>query len=218
MNKKNSDLVINNYKDFCQLEGSDYIASEFALETIITLLNVFKVKSVLEIGLGIGCVSDTIMKYSKLNNLKIDYFGTESNEYCLSVLPKNVKGFSELKLYYELSEIQKNNFDLIIIDGSDDSLKNITKYVNKSTILYIEGDRKEQTQIIRSLFKKHCYVNVITLKKNPKYAHEGRSVNSYIGGGQLIFINPNIKMKLFYFNEKIKTFFKNKIRKMNSLK
>lgn len=81
-------LAVDNYKFFCSLEGSDYIASEFALETLLKLVTVFKIKKILEIGLGIGSISDTILKLEQKNNLKIDYFGTEMNQFCLDALQK----------------------------------------------------------------------------------------------------------------------------------
>jgi len=38
---KDSDLAVQNYKRFCGLEGSEYIASEFALETILRVIKIF---------------------------------------------------------------------------------------------------------------------------------------------------------------------------------
>lgn len=207
------DIAITNYKRFCALEGSDYIASEFALSTILRLIKEFNVANILELGLGIGSVSDTILKFSKISNLTIKYVGTEKNEFCLKVLPQNVKDYNKIQIYPELNQIKKKDFDLIIIDGSDDSLKVIEKYCSVNAILFIEGGRDAQTKTILNVFPKCLYVNVITLKKNPFYAHEKRSVNSYIGGGQLIFINPTFQMKIYWFKEKTKTFIKRKIRK-----
>jgi spore coat polysaccharide biosynthesis predicted glycosyltransferase SpsG len=207
------DIAITNYKRFCALEGSDYIASEFALSTILRLIKEFNVANILELGLGIGSVSDTILKFSKISNFTIKYVGTEKNEFCLKVLPQNVKDYNKIQIYPELNQIKKKDFDLIIIDGSDDSLKEIEKYCSVNAILFIEGGRDAQTKTILNVFPKCLYVNVITLKKNPFYAHEKRSVNSYIGGGQLIFINPTFQMKIYWFKEKTKTFIKRKIRK-----
>lgn len=83
-------IAVENYKNFCFKEGSDYIASEFALETILKLIDKFKPKKILELGMGIGSVSDTILKFKNLNDLNFEYFGTESNEFCLEQLKKNV--------------------------------------------------------------------------------------------------------------------------------
>ncbi|MFH7018009.1 hypothetical protein [Flavobacterium sp. FlaQc-47] len=206
-------LAIDNYKYFCSLEGSDYIASEFALETILKLIKKFNVSNIMEIGLGIGSVSDTILKFSKIENLQINYVGTEKNQFCLNALPQNVQNFNEIQLFSELIEVPNNKFDLIIIDGLDLSLVEIKKYCAPNAILFIEGGREEQTKSILDIFPNYLFVNVITLKKNPPYAHESRSVKSYIGGGQLIFTNPTFKMRLFWAKQKLLTFIKIKIRK-----
>jgi len=58
-------LAIQNYKRFCEMEGSDCIASEFALETILKIIKIFNVNAILELGLGIGSISDTVLKYSE---------------------------------------------------------------------------------------------------------------------------------------------------------
>ncbi|EJL66760.1 hypothetical protein [Flavobacterium sp. CF136] len=208
--KKNA---VENYKFFCSLEGSDYIATPFALEVILRLITTFKSKRILEIGMGIGCVADTILKYNDKNKLEIEYSGTEKNDFCLKALPINVAFFKDVILYSELKEIKNEKFDFIIIDGSDEALMNIKEYCNKHTVLFIEGDRQIQVQTVVKVFPKSLYVNVITLEKNPPYAHEGRDINSYIGGGQLIFANPTFQMKIYWFKEKVKTFIKRKIRK-----
>jgi hypothetical protein len=213
MNMEQDDIALKNYKRFCSLEGSDYIASEFALATILRLIKEFNVSNILELGLGIGSVSDTILKFSKISNQPVKYVGTEKNEFCLKVLPQNVEDYNKIQICSDLNQINKKDFDFIIIDGSDDSLKEIKRYCSTNAILFIEGGRESQTKTILDVFPKCLYVNVITLKKNPFYAHENRSINSYIGGGQLIFANPTFNMKLFWAKEKVLTFVKIKIRK-----
>jgi spore coat polysaccharide biosynthesis predicted glycosyltransferase SpsG len=209
---KNKDLAIQNYKRFCELEGSDYIASEFALESILKIIKLFKVKTILELGLGIGSISDTVFKYSKKNNEKISYVGTEDNEFCLDALKKNVLDYGQIELYAELNHIKDKTFDLIIIDGYDDTLNGIISFCKKNTIVFIEGDRKGQTETIRKIFPKNKYVNVITLNKNKSYSHGDGDVNRYVGGGKLIFIDPTFTMYLFWFQQKVATFIINKIR------
>lgn len=206
------DLVVHNYKRFCGFEGSEYIASEFALETILRIIKKFKVHSILELGLGIGSISDTVLKYSKKQHLKVSYAGTEKNEFCLAAIKKNVIDYQQIKLFSELNQIGNKKFDLIIIDGYDDTLKQIVGFCKKYTIIYIEGDRKGQTETIRHIFPKNRYVNVITLNKNKPYCHGGGNTNHYVGGGQLIFINPTPKMKLFWLQQKVATYIINKLR------
>lgn len=215
MNKKQ--LAILNYKRFCELDGSQYIASEFALEIILNLIKKFKVERIVELGLGIGSISDTVLKYSKKSHSKTVYFGTEKNEFCLKALKENVEDYNHIELYSELNQIQNEKFDLIIIDGYDDTLKEIVSYCNENAIIFIEGDRKGQTLTILDVFPKSKYVNIITLNKNKSYSHvEEYHLSSYVGGGQLIFTNPTVKMKLFWIKEKVATYFKIKYRNYNS--
>lgn len=65
---KNRDLAVFNCKRFCELDGSDYIASEFALETILKIKKKFNVHTILE--LGLGSISDTVLKYAKKDDKK----------------------------------------------------------------------------------------------------------------------------------------------------
>ena len=214
---KNKDLAVKNYKTFCSYEGSQFIASEFALEIILDLTANFKVKSILELGLGIGSISDTVLQFSKINNHEITYFGTEKNEFCLQALKENVADYDRIDLYPELNKITNKKFDLIIIDGSDNALKDIVDYCKKSTIVFIEGDRLAQTQTVLELFPHHKYVDIITLNRNKPYAHiEKCHSSSYVGGGKLIFINPTLAMNLFWMKEKLATFAKRKLRNYNS--
>lgn len=209
---KEKDLAVQNYKRFCELEGSEYIASEFALVTILKIIKIFNVSSILELGLGIGSISDTVLKCSKKESAKINYVGTEKNGFCLEALQKNVLDYNQIELYDELNQIKNKKFDLIIIDGYDEALEKIVCFCKKNSIVFIEGDRKGQTEMIRLTFPKSKYVNVITLNKNKPYSHGGGDTNRYVGGGQLIFINPTLKMNLFWFQQKAATFIKNKIR------
>ncbi|TDD75970.1 hypothetical protein [Flavobacterium caseinilyticum] len=103
---KDSNLAEKNYKRFCGLEGSEYIASEFALETILKIIKIFKVHTILELGLGIGSISDTVLKYSKKANHTIGYVGTEKNDFCLNALKSNVLDFDKIELYAELNQIK----------------------------------------------------------------------------------------------------------------
>ncbi|WP_395059671.1 hypothetical protein [Flavobacterium sp.] len=207
-----NNIALNNYKRFCSLEGSEYIASEFALETILKLIKKFKINNVLELGLGIGSISDTVFKYANSKNIAIKYVGTEKNEFCLNALKTYVEDYEKIELFSELKDIENQKFDFIIIDGLDETLKEIVKYCYENTIIFIEGDRSGQTKAVLEIFPKSLYVNVISLNKNKEYAAGDCKPTHYVGGGQLIFVNPTLKMKFLWFKEKSKTFIIRKIR------
>lgn len=205
-------LVEENYYKFCQLEGNNYIASEFALLTILKLIKKFQVRSVLEIGLGIGSISDTVLKMAKDSSRTLRYAGTETNEFCKKALKSNVDFYSDIEMFEYISNIDtNNNFDLIIIDGQDKTLENIISLCSDRAIIFIEGDRSPQAEKILSYFPGAKHVQVITLKKNRIYSPG--NPNFYVGGGRVIFINPNIKMSIYCFKEKVATYLKRHLRK-----
>ncbi len=123
---------LNQYKKFCSYEGSEHIVSEFALKNILHLIKKFNVKKILEIGVGIGTISGSIIKFSEKENLNIEVFGTEANEFCLRKTPTNLgEHFDKLNLYEDLSEIQTSEFfDLIIVDGAENNLENVRSLIN----------------------------------------------------------------------------------------
>ena len=48
-------------------------------------------RTALELGLGIGSISYSIIDFLSINNKDYNYYGTENNEFCLQVLPTNLK-------------------------------------------------------------------------------------------------------------------------------
>ncbi|HOZ73634.1 MAG TPA: hypothetical protein PLS51_00050 [Flavobacterium sp.] len=207
-----------NYKRFCALDGSEYIASEYAIKTILRLIETFKVKNILELGLGIGAICDSVLQYGKMRNLGLHYAGTEANAFCLDALQKNVIDYDKIELYAGVSKVPVQKFDLIIVDGADDSFAKIANLCHNDTIIYIEGDRAPQTQSIKQIFPNARHVNVITLQRNREYAHGSSTPETYMGGGQLIFTNPSLGRKLFWFAEKVKTYVRRNIRELKRAK
>ena len=66
----NNDRVLKDqYLKFSNAEGNQHIASAFAIRKLIELINRFKTKSILELGLGIGSISGCILEIKKNENL-----------------------------------------------------------------------------------------------------------------------------------------------------
>lgn len=201
------------YKKYCLAPGSDYIVSEFALYQILNLINLYSFRNILEIGLGIGTISDSIIKYSQKRHLKIECSGTENVTFCLNQLPLNLgKNLIDLKLYADIGEIEKcNQFDLIIIDGSEEKLKIIDSLISNNGIILIEGDRKEQERIIKNIFPKSKFVHLISLKRNGDYSVMNE--NDFRGGLKVIFVKPNLKQSFHWLILKVKSHIKMQLRK-----
>lgn len=205
-------IAIDNYKRFSFIEGNEYIATENGLKTILRLVSDFNVRSVLEVGLGIGSISDTIFKYAQARKTEIFYTGTEANAYCLEALKKNVERYDQIHLFESLDQVsQDRKYDLIIVDGSDDSFKSIAAFIKPDTVIFVEGWRGSQVSQIREIFPDSVHVEIISPDKNPAYGPF--PAESWGGGGQLIFTSPTFFRKMYWFKERVATFFKRRLRK-----
>lgn len=202
-------LAQKKYLEFSGYEGSQHIATEHAIYRILENIKINKVSKVLEMGLGIGTIYSSVYH---LNN-GITYFGTENNDFCLNSLKNNLKeSYNGLSVFNEISAISEGGFDLIIIDGKDESIDALQSLAKKNCVLIIEGDRKDQELKIKKLFPKSKYVHIISLKKNNP---EGVfSSDSYQGGVKVFFTNPDLRQLLYFFKHKWLTFIKYKIRKL----
>ncbi|MDN3676715.1 hypothetical protein QWY90_05245 [Flavobacterium paronense] len=208
----NQNVAVATYKYFSDLEGNQCIATEFALKIILKLVKNYKAKNILELGVGIGCISFCVMKLSSDNNLNINYVGTESNEFCLKVLPNYLKEhYTKIQLFAELKDVKSiEKFEIIIIDGKDENIKEVESLIATNGIIIIEGDRIPQLNIIRETFPKSIYTRVISNSRNPNYGPIPST--HYSGGVQLIFVDPNFKQKLDYWFYKTRTALYYKIR------
>ncbi|MGW1455084.1 hypothetical protein ACWBC2_08840 [Salegentibacter agarivorans] len=207
---KKSVIISQNYKYYCSLQGNQNIASEYAILKLQGLVESFKVNSILEIGLGIGGVVSSLLKVNK----DLAYAGTENNDFCIKALKKNLgKDFKRLNLFSGINDLAlKGNFDLIIIDGKDTGLQQLSHYLSSKGIIAIEGDRLEQQLELQQVFPNHLYVHVISRNKNKEYSPFPSE--HWQGGIKIIFVNPDFKQKLWWAREKVKTKLKYLYRKI----
>lgn len=198
-----SKKIRNTYEFFCRAEGNQHIASEYAIRKLAELIALFKAKRILEIGLGIGSISGTILDLYKEKS--IYYSGTEDNPFCLQALSENLKEVEgNLDLYPNIEAIpKKNSFDLIIIDGKDQHLKMIKKLLTSNGIIVIEGDRLPQQEVLEDLFPSHKLVHAISASKN--HSKSPFPSQSWQGGVKIIFADPNTAQTLWWIKEKVKT-------------
>lgn len=202
------------YREFCAFEGSEHIASEFALRNILQLIKKLKIKKVLEIGVGIGTISGSIIKFCQEENLNIKVAGTEANEFCLKQIPINLnESFFQLKLFADLSEIPDHeSFDLIIVDGSEMNLEKVHDLIDSNGIILIEGDRSNQVKTIEKIFKHSKYVQLISLKRNGDYSV--KNSEDYQGGLKVVYTHPTKAQLINWFISKIETKIKYMIRRL----
>ncbi len=191
------------YEKFCLAEGSQHIASEFAIEKINQLVKKFHIERILEVGLGIGSISGIILAVNR--GKKISYTGTEANHFCLKALPDNLKEvYHRLNIVADLTKLSFNNkFDLIIIDGKDQNLDIVKDLISEHGIIAIEGDRISQLDSLQEFFPNHKYVHLISKDKNPSYSPFPST--QWQGGLKIIFIKPTAFQNFWWIREKIST-------------
>jgi hypothetical protein len=87
------------------LEGSDYIASEFALQTILKLIRslMFQYSRV---GTLLALFLIPVFKFTKNSDLTIDYIWNEKRMILFKVLSKNVE-IIKIHLFSELNKIRE---------------------------------------------------------------------------------------------------------------
>jgi hypothetical protein len=192
----------NLYFSFCAAGGNQYIASEYAIEKINELVEEFRLKRILEVGLGIGSISGIILATNKLK-LELKYSGTEAHDFCLKALSENLKeNYNRLDIYSDLTKIPiRKKFDLIVVDGKDRNLQRVSDLISKHGVIAIEGDRMQQQDSLLEIFPNHKYVHCISRKKNKSYSPFPSS--HWQGGLKIIFVNPNYIQKFWWIKEKI---------------
>ncbi len=199
------------YRKFSEANGSEFIASEYALFKVLRLIKTFKTKTILEAGVGIGTISDSILKAGFDFELKL--YGTESVEFCLQEIPGNLgKDFKKLNLFPDIQALPSSaKFDLIIIDGKEAALESLKELMSRRYILVVEGDRKDQTKILNNLFYRSKFVHSIISKKNSTYSN--RPGDHFQGGLKVIFINPDFRQYLEWLKLKLASKFHFHLRK-----
>lgn len=195
---KLSDIARDVYLKFSNLEGSQHIASEFALLKILQLIKENKISSILEVGSGIGTVPFAIHKAFKK---KVLYTGIEDNDFCLKSLASNID-INSTKIYNNLnSDILNERYDLVIIDGKLSNFKILKTILSKNAIIVIEGDRSVQQKGVSEIFPKAKFVHLISAKKN---RYEGVfNPNHWQGGLKVFYKNPNIKQLVYWIKYKV---------------
>jgi len=143
-----TELIFNKY---AAQFGSDQIATKLALRIISDHLEKNNPQSILEIGAGIGTITELLIKKSPNSNI----LSFEKDEWCLSQLLKNVdeKQIQIFSKKQDLLTLQK--IDFLIIDDYLDA-KFTFELISKTRpeSIFIEGHRRRQRlSVIRSYMK-----------------------------------------------------------------
>ena len=138
------------YELFSRKPGSEHIASEVSLQYLTACLRLFKPSRVLELGAGIGTITETVLSHPCAVS---ELVSTETDPYCLSVLRNNLRGpgLQRLTVVTTPSELSQLKFvaDMIIGDGGFYSSEELST-ARVGTIFFTEGRREK----LRNAFTK----------------------------------------------------------------
>jgi len=177
------------FDKYASKAGSDQIASRLALRILSELLEKYNPATILEIGSGIGTMTELIL--NKSPNSKIICY--EKNAWCVTQLKKNVDLSNAKILTSEIHLQSINKLELIIIDDfvEKEILFTLIEKTQPS-IVFIEGHRRRQ--------RLHVAETFIRLKLNFTLRNYRKDKNSK-KGGCVIFVDKNSKYQkyLWYF-------------------
>lgn len=209
-------IVEKYYEKFLTAKGNQYIAGMYAIQRVIQLIDTYDIKRVLEVGGGIGTFSYVVTKYAEERKKHIKYDLTEADEFCVSQIKKNFsEDINKITIYNAIEDVNHNEkYDLIIIDGQDESMAKVKNMATSRAIIFIEGARESTLHKMDSLFPDSIRVESISLYKPKKGPHDP---NLWSTGGGLIFTNPTFSQKIDAYTEKVYTSLKFRVlRKFKS--
>jgi hypothetical protein len=139
------------FEKYSKLVGSDQIATRFALRIISKHLNEHRPKSILEIGAGIGTITELLIR--ELPTAKI--FSYENNAWCISQLVKNINQKQVQIITSHKSLLQTTESDFLIIDDYlDEEITFALISRIKPESVFIEGHRRRQRLYVVKSYKK----------------------------------------------------------------
>ena len=206
------------FKTFAHKEGNEFIATEPALTGIGNTIRKNASKSILEVGIGIGTIPyfvSLLLKQQSITADAITYYGTEDHAYCIDQFQKNLVDISP-KLHFthivNLSEIPAGvTFDFVIIDGGDLALQSIKEHAHNRTIIMVEGDRKNQRNILMQMFGDNVSTyGVVSNKTAPSYNPKGKGKKE--GGYTVFLLNATASEKMFCYCQNKITALKERFR------
>ena len=145
------DGISSIFEKYSNLVGSDQIATRYALRIISKQHNEYQPKSILEIGAGIGTITELLIR--ELPSAKIVSY--ENNAWCISQLVKNIDQKQVQIITSHESLIQTTESDFLIIDDyldEETTLALISRIKPES--VFIEGHRRRQRLYVMKSYKK----------------------------------------------------------------
>lgn len=135
------ELAKETFDDFTCRLGARHIATEFALAHLSALLRTKRPATVLEIGAGIGTITQLLLTHpAGVSHVT----STEDHPFCIEQIemniPRDLRPRLELiKTTEDLGRLERC-FDLIVLDG-DVGTADKFRFMDKGSVCFVEGAR-----------------------------------------------------------------------------
>ncbi|MGB0525346.1 MAG: hypothetical protein ACPGJS_20395 [Flammeovirgaceae bacterium] len=204
-------------KKFAAKEGSERIASEHALQGLEKRIRKGNINNILEFGIGIGTIPYLISQIAKDEKRKINYYGTELNEFCLGKIKENIdttdNEYFNFNVMSDVEELPSDFIaDLVIIDGDVSNYEKIKDILSEAAIIFIEGTRTIQQDAIKKVYPNALISTHISLHKNPPYSPFPST--RYLGAFRTVYVNKSFNNTLNYWTDRLQTKIKYQLRKL----
>jgi protein-L-isoaspartate O-methyltransferase len=152
------------------LPGAAHVASEHAIHGLIKWLERRHPMNVLEVGAGIGTLTETVLKTCEWHP---EITSIEWNEFCLKQLTLNLANRrSDFKLVTNPTEqtLSREPYDFIIIDGGEQNPLYVARVAHRG-LIFIEGFMDKKHRLIEEVHPNRPFVkaNFRTLNRKSGY-------------------------------------------------
>ncbi len=156
------DYALTLRRKFAAQSGSDQIALLVSLRTLLELLNHRSPVEILELGAGIGTISEMLLEKSSAKITCV-----ENNDFCIGVIKKNLRelrNFTLLTDYSGLDAGHSAEFMIIDVNIGIYSVKKLVSNSRNLNLVFIEGHhllhRLEISKVLKNTQRRQRLVDV----------------------------------------------------------
>jgi hypothetical protein len=139
---------------YAAMAGSEQVALLFSIQELIKHLDQTSPRKVLELGGGIGTLTECLLRFSKS-----DLTVVENNEFCLNKMKKNLESFRHFNLVTTYENLAPySDFDMLIIDVNNGifNVKSLLFSAKNVSVIFIEGHHlAHRLNICRTMLEKN---------------------------------------------------------------
>lgn len=148
--RRHTSVAAQHHADFRSLSGSEQIASPFALAVLLATLERLHPTRVLEVGSGIGTMTDLLTAYG------CEIHAIEDNAFCRAELSRNLADWQVRRLAPGLGYLHQ----LIVVDGDQIRPNIALGLLARGGWILVEGNRRTWRAGLKYGYREFTAVNL----------------------------------------------------------